>query len=477
LASAAWIDYPQSGVLINNPNGRWIQYQANLHTTNAELSPELQKITLYYIPLWTNTYAEPSEDCEAFSPCYGSIQEAIHNVRTGGSVFVYAGSYPEAVNITDNITLMLWGNAAVDNFSQSSGAVSVNNHTLTLSGDWTHTGGIFNPGTGTVVLAGAGEQTLSAVSAFNRLVIANTGEGVSLASDLNVNTELHLTSGLLNIGDHQLTIAENATIGGAPSAASMIVADGDGMVCKQISSDDPDPFTFTIGDASGTVEYSPAWIDLYDVTGSGCLSVRVTDALHPNNLDLPRLSRYWTVTQTGLSAFTANLNFSYVDSDLDLEGHAEADIRAARYNGSNWQIQGGVDAVNNTFSFTTNAFSDFTGKGNSATAVTVSGLKASRVDQITQLTWSTGTEIDIVGFDVYRSTDPYNQGERINTVTIPAQHSGEIIGAEYVFLDETAQPDIRYFYWIGIITTNGVEITGPAAIPVEYKLFLPVIGG
>jgi hypothetical protein len=49
LASATWIDYPQSGLLISNPSNRWVQYEANLSTTDSLVTPALNKITIYYI--------------------------------------------------------------------------------------------------------------------------------------------------------------------------------------------------------------------------------------------------------------------------------------------------------------------------------------------------------------------------------------------------------------------------------------------
>lgn len=48
LASAAWVVYPQSGTLISNPSGRWVQYQAELSTTDSLITPELKRVIIYY---------------------------------------------------------------------------------------------------------------------------------------------------------------------------------------------------------------------------------------------------------------------------------------------------------------------------------------------------------------------------------------------------------------------------------------------
>ncbi len=49
LASADWVTYPQAVQLITNPAARWIQYRATLsRTDNPLITPELQKVTIYY---------------------------------------------------------------------------------------------------------------------------------------------------------------------------------------------------------------------------------------------------------------------------------------------------------------------------------------------------------------------------------------------------------------------------------------------
>jgi hypothetical protein len=49
LATAAWVDYSQSGLWITNPAARWIQYETGLTTNDSLVTPELRSITLYYL--------------------------------------------------------------------------------------------------------------------------------------------------------------------------------------------------------------------------------------------------------------------------------------------------------------------------------------------------------------------------------------------------------------------------------------------
>ena len=51
LESAEWVNYAASGLLITNPDARWIQYRATLTTADPDVTPELQRVVIYYINL------------------------------------------------------------------------------------------------------------------------------------------------------------------------------------------------------------------------------------------------------------------------------------------------------------------------------------------------------------------------------------------------------------------------------------------
>lgn len=170
-------------------------------------------------PSNTNTYADDDSVCGGNSPCYATISGALSNVRSGGTVTVYAGTYSESVVVNRNVTVNIVGNITVNNISQYTGTTwnsggntiaandvkvfggtwnansstqTVNNFqltggiwnagssTLTINGDWS-AGGTFNYGTGTVVFAKNGEVSVNLPSTtegtvtFNNLTIsANT---------------------------------------------------------------------------------------------------------------------------------------------------------------------------------------------------------------------------------------------------------------------------------------------------------------
>jgi parallel beta-helix repeat protein/predicted outer membrane repeat protein len=93
---------------------------------------------------------------------------------------------------------------------------------------------------------------------------------------------------------------------------------------------------------------------------------------------------------------------------------------------------------------------------------------ASQGDRII-LTWTTLSEIDNAGFNLWRSEAEEGEYIRINPRTIAAE-GGSTLGAEYACTDYTAQPATVYFYRLENIDTSGASIFyGPvsAAIPVR----------
>jgi uncharacterized repeat protein (TIGR01451 family) len=112
-----------------------------------------------------------------------------------------------------------------------------------------------------------------------------------------------------------------------------------------------------------------------------------------------------------------------------------------------------------------------------STWVSVSGGAGVHVE------WQTGSEINTLGFSLYRSTD----GTRASAVLVTPEliPSGSINngGASYSFEDLTAVPGQTYTYWLQEIETSGVVYEyGPVDTdgreifrPRELRLFLPTL--
>lgn len=73
------------------------------------------------------------------------------------------------------------------------------------------------------------------------------------------------------------------------------------------------------------------------------------------------------------------------------------------------------------------------------------------------LEWSTATETESAGFNLYRATDPQGEFSQINANMIPP--SGEpFLGGDYRFIDEMVVSGQTYYYELEEVQTNGVRV-------------------
>lgn len=212
-----------------------------------------------------------------------------------------------------------------------------------------------------------GNQTVSSQLYGNLLLSGGTK---TLASACTVNGNLSLTSSLLVLGTSDLTLSATSAVNGIFDVTNMIVASGTGAVRKLFTG--IGSFTFPIGDNTGTAEYSPFSLTLNAATfGSGALvAVNVNDSKHLNISGTSNfVSRYWTITQTGLSNINADINATFTASDIS--GFNFSDIISSRFNSNNQEWTDHAPASATQLSATSiSAFGDFTGRNNVPTIVT-----------------------------------------------------------------------------------------------------------
>jgi hypothetical protein len=104
------------------------------------------------------------------------------------------------------------------------------------------------------------------------------------------------------------------------------------------------------------------------------------------------------------------------------------------------------------------------------TAVTLSQGTARLIDGSMVVEWTTVQEIDLIGFNVYRSGALTGTRTRLNSSVIPA--TGGFFGATYQFVDPTAGPGAQY-YWVEPVEANGNgELFGP--VTNILNLYLPL---
>ena len=102
------------------------------------------------------------------------------------------------------------------------------------------------------------------------------------------------------------------------------------------------------------------------------------------------------------------------------------------------------------------------------TAVDLKWFRARGTVSTIKLGWETASEIDNLGFNVYRAERVNGPRTRLNLSLIPTQvPPGSPFGATYTYRDATAQPGVAYYYWL-----EDVDIYGGTGMhgPVKARL-------
>lgn len=171
-----------------------------------------------------------------------------------------------------------------------------------------------------VLFTGSVSQTIGGTTtvpvAFQNVTVNNTS-GIVTTADVRVNGTLNLSTGIVDIGNNNLTFGSSALIAGTPSATNMIVSSGTGQVRKMWST--TGSFTYPIGENSTTANYLPVSLSFNSgafaagaFTGVTLSNTKYIDPVITGSY----LNRSWTVTQSGITAFAANAVFQYLVADV-----------------------------------------------------------------------------------------------------------------------------------------------------------------
>lgn len=244
-------------------------------------------------------------------------------------------------------------NSATDVFNINSGELIIGTAGVanTISGLGTFSGSLTSRlsllGTGSV-----GTLRFLGFQSLGNFTINRTSGAVAcvMGSPLTIATNLNLTAGILDLDTTIFTMNSTATISGA-SVNNFIIADNavGGILRRQYNA--LGSFTFPIGDKTGTIDYSPATVNLTAATGLGATSfidVAVNDSKHPNmDATTHFISRFWVVNRSGtINAPTYSFTSNYLPADIN---GTETTSFSQQWNGSTW-AQGTILAAN-TLSF------------------------------------------------------------------------------------------------------------------------------
>ena len=207
----------------------------------------------------------------------------------------------------------------------------------------------------TVVFTGNTDQTIGGTSSssFSALDV-NNASAVNLENSLYILDGLVLSDGVLEINNQNLTLSSTSSIDGTFSSSSMINLNGTGQLIKEIEFDDD--ILFPIG---SNTDYSPVEMLFNSGTyGSGAYySIDVINNKHPNNTSTTDyLNRYWTITSAGITDFSCDAVFQYINGDII---GSESNIYGGFWNNTNWTMLGQASGF--SFAGTLSEFGDYTG--------------------------------------------------------------------------------------------------------------------
>ncbi len=256
-------------------------------------------------------------------------------------------------------------------------------------------------------------------------------------------------------------------VGGTLRLGILVDAESDGQESANVTGDD----SAGLPDEDGVAQVGN-WNDLtgdVDVTvtgGLGCLSAWLDywdgASLGPDG-DFDDTGEYIIINQPVDSASTQPLSFSFplpagttgntlyarfrLVPDADADG-ACSDQTAIGYRGS----ASGGEVEDYAWSI--------------PTVVDLARFEAVAIDANTvEIEWETATELDNLGFNLYRAGAADGAKVQLNGALIPAQNPGSPLGATYTYVDPSAEANTTLYYWLEDVDANGMTILhGPASV-------------
>jgi subtilisin family serine protease len=87
--------------------------------------------------------------------------------------------------------------------------------------------------------------------------------------------------------------------------------------------------------------------------------------------------------------------------------------------------------------------------------------------------WETASELDNLGFHLYRAESPHGVHTRLNDSLIPSEASSNLLGVAYNFVDAGVNQGMTYYYWLEAVDLYGeATLYGPASmeVPAMHRL-------
>lgn len=337
--------------------------------------------------------------------------------------------------------------------SLSSGTLDLGNTTLAYSGsNITRSSGDIDADAGNLEFANTSAITLPAsvikTGTIDNLTMNGTG-GVSLGQNITISTSVALSSGILSLGNYNLTM--NGTFSGSPGSTCYIKTDGSGSVTKNSMAVSSTPFTFPVGNSAFnklTIANLTAAADNF--------GVRVIDEVYDNGTGAsgatvlstkPRVKRTWQITKgTGSSNSSNGVDMGFYWESSHESSPAPVSYTVFHHNGTKWQeitITAAMVGTNFTeIDGYKGSFSPFA-VGDNVTPLPVTWLynRCETSKSVVGIEWGTAEEKNVKTFTVEKSSS----GQSFVPIGSIAGSGNSHIPRHYRFEDKNPNPEGAYY--------------------------------
>jgi len=287
-----------------------------------------------------------------------------------------------------------------DGFSNTAGAVLLNNGNLYLKGAVTNDQPAMSSGSGILYLNGSAAQTVGGTELMKTYqLVTNNAAGITLNNNLSVADVHTFTNGMVVTSATPNYLVYEA---GASYTGSADTRHVNGWVKKLGNT----AFIFPVGNNS----YERA-VAVSNLSAASELNCRYRSATpNTSNVQSPIVlvnpNEYWELNQ--ISGGTAQVTLNWDNSKVAFPGYLLAAMRTTWFDGANWVNEGGTatGSPSTTGSITSNAISSFgyfvIGSTSYVLPMHFLSVSAQRKSGATTVRWHTARETNVAYYEVER---------------------------------------------------------------------------
>jgi hypothetical protein len=303
--------------------------------------------------------------------------------------------------------------------------------------------GSFDADAGKLIIGGSVPQNVPGVI-YNSIEVQG-GSAKTFSGNAVVTNNLALYSGYIHLPQHNLVLAQNATVVGA-SPSSFVVTDGAGVVVGEEMGAGANTGTVLFPVGSDEFAYTPVWISNSGMADD--INVKVINNVYENyNGDTPlgapiaagSVSKTWLIHETipGGSNATITPQWNFAQN---LSGFDPNNCAVSHYVGGEWEpgplgVATGFSPYTRDLTGVT-SFSPFGVSSSGPLGLNLLSFKGELVNDDSRLSWITTTEQNMKVYEVERSIDKGVRYEQIGEVK--ATGNGKAGNNNYNYVDASA---------------------------------------